>query len=127
MTLKSFFQIPLVKFGVHVILLVGFFLNAFYFYRVWEMQKKIDTEKRTLAIVRQENSDSRNQKDYYTSDLYKEKFAKEENFKKKGEMVVDTSSVELATGGQGNTNYIPDTNKEEKSNVEKWFTYLQGR
>jgi hypothetical protein len=123
MTLKAFFQIPLVKFIVHVLLVVGVGLNIFHFYRVWDMQQKIEAERRQLSILRQENSDARNQRDYYASDLYKEKFAKEQNFKMRGEEVIDTSVLD-STGETKSNNYIPKNLNQNKSNVQKWWEYF---
>jgi hypothetical protein len=126
MTLRAFFQIPMVKFWVHVFLIVGLAVNAWQLYRTFDMQRKINAESRILAVLQQENNDSRNQRDYYTSDLYKEKYAKLQNFKKNGEQVVDTSVIESAEANSTST-YIPEDGNQNQTNVEKWWSYLMGK
>lgn len=125
MNLKTFFQIPLVKFCVHLVIVAGFFVNMTHFYRVWEMERQIAKELRTLEILQQENADSRNQRDYFTSDLYREKYAKEENYKKRGEEVIDTSVLEPSTASQ-EANFLPVGQAKPLSNPEKWWLFFFG-
>jgi len=126
MTLKTFFQIPLVRFGVHFVIVAGFLISIWHFYALWEMEKRIDKERTILDILVQENSDARNERDYFTSELYQEKYAKQENFKVRGEEVIDTSVIEPTSEDEVG-NYISPVVSEEKSNPVKWLEYLFGK
>lgn len=121
MTIKDFFSIPSVRFGTHVLLVLGVMINIYQFYRLDKIQKDLQKETSILGLLTQENSDAKNDKDYYGSYLFKETYAKEyDNFKVRGETVIDTSLVE-AESDQKNNNYKPDEVKKSKSNWEKWW------
>lgn len=90
------------------------------------MQKRISKEQQLLDILVQENSDARNERDYFTSELYQEKYAKQENYKVRGEEVIDTSIVEPTSNSQVG-NYIDPVVTREKSNPVKWLEYLFGK
>ncbi len=126
MTLQNFFRIPAVKLTVHILIVAGLVTNIWQFYRIWDINKKIESENRQLQILQQQTNDARNQKDYFSSDLYKEKYSKQDlNFKKKGEEVIDTSLLENVNDSSGNS-YIPSASANNNSNVEKWLIYLFG-
>jgi hypothetical protein len=126
MTLQNFFKIPAVKLAVHILIIAGLVANIWQFYRIWEINQKIESENRQLQILQQQTNDARNQKDYFSSDLYKEKYSKQDlNFKKKGEEVIDTSLLENVNDTSGST-YIPTANLDNNSNVQKWLNYLFG-
>jgi hypothetical protein len=126
MTLQSFFQIPLVRLGVHLVIVIGFILSIWQFYTAWDMDQRISKEQQILDILIQENSDARNERDYFTSELYQEKYAKQENYKVRGEEVIDTSVIEPSSESEVG-NYISPVVNEEKSNPVKWLEYLFGR
>lgn len=123
-SLSKFFQIPLIKFSVHIVLLAGLFVNIYNIYGNYQLSNKIIKEKTTLQVLTQQNLDSRNEKDYYSSEIYKEKYAKENNFKNRGEQVVDTSDLE--TSFNRNVSYTPTISKSEVNNLSKWWKCLFG-
>ena len=123
MTLQAFFQIPIVKFFTHVFLVVSIVLNIWQIYRYYDMQLKIENQTEVLSILKQENNDARNQRDYFTSDLYKERYAKEQNFRVNGESVISTAVIETQSNPQ-KVNFIPNKRRENQSNAEKWFDYV---
>jgi hypothetical protein len=121
MTIKEFFSIPSVKFGTHVFLVLGVMVNIYQFYRIDKIQKDLQKEQSILGLLTQENSDAKSQKDYYGSNLFKESYAKEyDNFKVRGETVLDTSFIE-PDSKQNNNNYKPAEIKKTKANWEKWW------
>lgn len=126
MTLYTFFQIPLVKLGVHILIVAGLTINIWQFYRIWDIDQKIAKESKQLEILSQQTNDARNQKDYFSSDLYKEKYSKQDlNVKKKGEEVIDTSLLENVNDKSGSL-YIPPASSSNNNNVQKWIIYLFG-
>ncbi len=126
MNLKEFFRLPIVMFMVHVFLLLGIFVNVYQLYRLDDIQREVDKKAFNLDTLRQQNEDSRNNKDYYNSDLFKEKFAKEEDFKKRGEIVIDTSLIEGEVNNP-DSNYIPEEKIVEKSNPLMWWELIFNR
>jgi hypothetical protein len=121
MTIRQFFSIPSVRFGVHVLIVVGVLINVYQLYRIDRIQQDLNKEKNILGILTQENNDARNDKDYFGSYLFKEKYAKDyQGFKIRGEDVIDTSLVE-PDSNSSNTNYKPAEVKKTKSNWEKWW------
>ena len=126
MTLYTFFQIPLVKLGVHILIVAGLTINIWQFYIIWDIDQKIAKESKQLEILSQQTNDARNQKDYFSSDLYKEKYSKQDlNVKKKGEEVIDTSLLENVNDKSGSL-YIPPASSSNNNNVQKWIIYLFG-
>ena len=126
MSIQQFFRIPMVKLVVHVLIIAGLVANVWQFYRIWDINKKIDIESKQLQILKQQTNDARNQKDYFSSDLYKEKYSKQDlNLKKKGEEAIDTSLLENVNDSSGN-NYVPAPSSTAGSNIEKWMFYLFG-
>lgn len=121
MTIKEFFSIPSVRFSIHILIVLGIMLNIYQIYRIDKIQQDINREKNVLGILTQENNDAKNDKDYYGSYLFKEKYAKDnENYKIRGENVIDTSLVE-PDSDTNDTNYKPAEVKKIKSNWEKWW------
>jgi hypothetical protein len=122
MNLTEFFSKPIVIFAVHTILMLGLFVNIFQLYRLDKIQKEVSTMEFNLDTLRQEKESSAGKKDYYNSEIFKEKYAKEENFKKRGEEVIDTSLVE----GENteNNSYVPVDLESGKSNPILWWEFL---
>lgn len=121
MTIKEFFSIPSVRFSIHILIVLGIMLNIYQIYRIDKIQQDLNREKNVLGILTQENNDAKNEKDYYGSYLFKEKYAKDnENYKIRGENVIDTSLVE-PDSNTNDTNYRPTEIKKVKTNWEKWW------
>jgi hypothetical protein len=121
MTIKEFFSIPSVRFCVHVLIVLGVMINIYQLYRIDRIQQDLNKEKNVLGLLTQENSDSNNDKDYFGSYLFKEKYAKDtQGYKIRGEDVIDTSLVE-PTSNSLDTNYKPSEVKKVKSNFQKWW------
>jgi len=122
--LSTFFQIPLVRLAIHVIIIAGFVLNIYQFYRVWEVQVATNQSRTILETW----SDLDTQEAYLQSPLYKEKFSKDKNYSKRGEEVIDTSAVEDGTKPQPNEFiYASSSAVGQKSNVEKWWECFFGK
>jgi hypothetical protein len=121
MTIKEFFSIPSVRFGVHVLLVIGIMINIYQLYRIDKIQRDLENEKSVLGLLTQENSDANNEKDYFGSYLFKEKYAKDfQGYKIRGEEVIDTSLAE-PDSNLNNNNYKPAQTTKVKSNWEKWW------
>ena len=122
MTIKEFFTIPSVRFGVHMILILGVMINVYQLYRLDRIQKDLIKETSILSLLTQENSDNKNEKDYFGSYLFKETYAKENsNFKVRGETVIDTSLSEPDSNPKQATVYRPVETKKVKPNWQKWW------
>jgi hypothetical protein len=122
MTMKDFFAQPTVIFGVHVLLVTGVMLNIFQFYRQYNIQKDFEKQKSVLAFLTQEIKDAESLKDYSSSTLYREKYAKEIGYKTKGEVVIDTSQIEKSEDISSTpSDYKPIKTVQEKKNWEKWW------
>jgi hypothetical protein len=122
MTLKTFFAQPISIFVVHVLLVTGVMLNIFQFYRQYNIQKDFDKQKSVLAFLTQEIKDAESLKDYSSSPLYKEKYAKDIGYKTKGETVIDTSQIEKSQDVSSTpSDYKPAKTTQEKKNWEKWW------
>jgi len=123
--LKKLFQIPIIRFSLHLMLILGLFVNLFNLYNLYSAQNSLGIEKKNLADLVQSNLDSKNKKDYFNSDLYKEKYSKENNYRSRGEEVIDTSTIETTTNQPAV--YRPDQSKQEQNNIQKWLEYLLGQ
>jgi len=121
--LRTFFQIPLVRLGVHVVIVVGFVLNIAQLYRAWEVRVAIAQQRTVLEIW----NDLDTHEAYLRSDLYEEKYRKDKNYSNLGEEVVDTSSIEdVYRPGENEFQYAPSSSVQEKSNLEKWYECFFG-
>jgi hypothetical protein len=123
MTIKAFFSIPSVMFAVHVFLVVGVMANVYQMYRIYNIQKDIDREQGVLGLLTQENNDGKNNKDYFTSSLFKEKYAKDNGYKIRGEQVIDTSLIE-SEQKDANSAYTPEKETQQKPNWQKWYEFF---
>ena len=125
MTLKTFVKLPIVRLGVHVILVVGIMLNIVQFFRIARAQQVVAEKELALTVLEDINSESQSQKGYYTSDLYEEIYAKEKQYRVRGEQVLDTQNLEGESDAREGE-YLPDESslEPEKSNPRKWLEYL---
>ncbi len=123
MTIKTFVRLPAVRFGIHVLLLAGIFFNIAQLYRIHRIEKLIAEDELVLTLLEDANNEGKNKKDYYNSELFKEKYAKEKLYKVRGERVLDTSSIE-GDNEATEDEYIPEEDETNKSNYNKWFEYL---
>jgi len=121
MNLKLFFQIPVVIFCVHLLLGLGFLFNNFHLFRVWKVRHEISLVEQKIRDVQVYS----NTQSYFATDLYQEKFVKTKGFKKRGELVLDTSILE-DTSNQENNWYIPKV-KSKKTNLQKWYACFFGK
>jgi cell division protein FtsL len=122
--LVKFFQIPLVKLVTHVVLVVGLVVNVYNLYSWYRVGSKVDQNQKILSALTQQNSESKSDLGYYSSSIYKEKYAKSSGYKNQNEDVVDTSLAE--TNDFKVVNYIPTKNQRTTSNPEKWFICFFG-
>jgi hypothetical protein len=120
MTIKEFFSKEYAIFGIHVLLVTGVMLNIFQFYRQYTIRQQFSKEQGYISVLLQEKRDTEQRKGYISSDLYKEKFAKESNYKTKGEQVIDTSNIEENTSSEP-SEYKPTEQTTNKKNWEKWW------
>ena len=123
---KNFFQIPLVRFGVHVVLLSGLILIVTQYWKNYQEKQEIQRLLDYNMSLASANSLLKIQKDYFESNIYAEKSAKEAEWKNRGEIVVNTGRIEPAQPEKAN-DYIPDEQKiTEDNNPKKWFQFLFG-
>ncbi|GAB4148093.1 MAG: hypothetical protein OHK0017_10530 [Patescibacteria group bacterium] len=122
---EKFFKIPLVIYGIHAAIIGAIILIGYQYWinykNTTEIQQMLE-ENKSLASS---NNLMKIQKDYFESNIYAEKSAKEGQWRKRGEMAVDTTSIE-PTQSNGNTDYIPEEVKKEKTNPEKWMDLIFG-
>jgi hypothetical protein len=111
----NFFHVPLVKFGVHFLLIVALWLNVYHFYNLWRVEEEIAQKDDEIQRVKEFTS----QTGYFESELFREKYIKERNYKKKGEIVLDTSQID-GNDPRSNPNYIPAPEVIDESNLDKW-------
>lgn len=104
--------------------MTGIILNIYNFYSIFRLENAFENEKKSLALITRENTDAKNQRDYFSSDLYKEKYIKEQNFRKKDEEVIDTSILE--TIDTKNPNYVPEVKTDTSNNIDKWWKCFFG-
>lgn len=123
MKLNTVLELPIIRLGIHIAIVIGFVLIIWQAYANWEMDKNIDREEETLFVLKQANIDGRNTRDYDTSDLNLEKYVKRENYKKRGEEVIDTSVIEPSSDSEIG-NYLNPSASNQKSNTSLWFDYL---
>ena len=125
MTLKTFVKLPVVRLGVHLILLLGILLNIVQFFRIARAQQVVAEKELALTVLEDVNSENRSQKGYYTSDLYEEIYAKEKQYKVRDEQVLDTQNLEGENDAREGE-YLPDleAGADEEANYVKWFKFL---
>jgi hypothetical protein len=124
MTIKTFIRLPYVRLGIHVILLSGIAFNIIQFFRISTLHKSVEKEKLVLQLLEDRNTEANNKKDFYSSKLYEEVFAKEKLYQIRDERMLDTSGVE----GDNETvqaEYIPNEVVQiPEKNYLKWFNYF---
>jgi hypothetical protein len=118
----NFFHVPLVKFGVHVFLILALWLNVYHFYNLWQVENEITEKDDEIQRVKEFTSQS----GYFESELFREKYIKERNYKKKGEVVLDTSQID-GSDTRPNPNYIPAPEVVQESNPSKWMDCFLSR
>jgi hypothetical protein len=123
MTIKDFFTIPSVRFGVHVLLVTGLMLNVYQFYRISSVQKDIDSGQSLLNQLKDENKDASGTEGYFNSPLYQDKYNKQESYTSNGELVLDTSTAESNNTTVKSDFQVVQT-KTEKKNWEKWNAFF---
>jgi cell division protein DivIC len=117
MKLPKIFHSKIFLGAVLVVLLVVFGLEL----QQWQQRRKIDAEIAEL-IAQQEELDSRNKAlqqslQYFSSDSYKEKLAREQlGLKKDGEIVVNFPAGGIVENGL--------SEPPKQSNPEKWLKYI---
>jgi hypothetical protein len=124
MTINTFVKLPIVRFGIHFIIVVGVLFNCIQLYRISKLKKEVEENKLLYSVIKNENNEGKNRKDYYNSSLYKEIYAKEKQYKVRDEVVLDTQDIE---GDNQNIKeeYIPQTTEvKEYPNYIKWFQVL---
>lgn len=124
MTIKTFIRLPAVRLGIHVILLSGIAFNVVQFFRISALNQSVEKEQLVLQLLEDRNTEARNSKDYYSSKIFEEVYAKEKQYQVRDERVLDTAGVE----GDNNTveaEYIPqEVEKESDKNYLKWFNFF---
>jgi hypothetical protein len=120
--LVKFFQIPIVKFCIHVFIITGLVINLYNLYNLYTVNISLKKNQAVFESLVQQNTESKNEKDYFNSDIYREKYAKSSGFKTSGEEVIDTSIVE--TVELDPISYAIDKNSSNQNNLEKWWSCL---
>lgn len=114
-----------VRFFVHVVLLTSLILIGQRYWSNYRQKQEITrilTENKALATS---NSVLKIQKDYFESDFYTEKSAKESQWKNIGEKVIDTNNLESKNKNPNEVQkYTPNETKTELSNPQKWLNYI---
>lgn len=116
------FWTELIIHAVFILLLVS---NIFYLYRSWQLQKVLKNLREQYTRIYQQNQTAEVQEDYYNSQIYFQKYAKEQGYALKGEIVIDTMLKENRPINE-HTEFIPSTIQQKTSNQQKWFQCFFG-
>jgi cell division protein FtsL len=122
--LVKFFQIPLVKLVTHIVLVSGLVINIYNLYSWYRVGSNVEQNQKILSALTQQNSEAKSDLGYYSSSIYKEKYAKSSGYKNQNEDVVDTSLAE--TNDYKTASYTPVKSEKSLSNPEKWFICFFG-
>lgn len=124
MTIKTFIRLPVVRMSIHLILLIGIAFNVVQFFRISHLQNQVEEEQLVLQLLEETNNESKNKKDYYNSELYREVYAKQKLYKVRDERVLDSSSIE-GDNEELSGEYIPQIEVDEsRPNYVKWFEFF---
>lgn len=104
---------------IHTVFLVLLTANIFYLYQSWQLQKSLQNLQEQYLRLVQINQAAEVQEDYYNSEAYFRKYAKEQGYALKGEIVIDPMLRENTPINE-NTEFIPTTIQQRISNREKW-------
>ena len=104
--------------GVIIVLLGVFALEL----NQWQQRRKIDAEiehlRREQADLESRNSALQQSLQYFSSDSYKEKLAREQlGLKKEGELVINFPSGGIPVSA-------PQEEAKPQTNPQKWWTYI---
>lgn len=127
--LDSFFKIVTKQFANILILIfcITYAINIFFVTELYSSEKKL---KYYLRLERT-RSDLENQKAYLNSSLYKEVFYKEQAYKVKNEIVLDTRDLEKQTPPPGGYNsyqeFVTNQSLNKRSNLESWLGCLTNK
>jgi hypothetical protein len=122
---QQFFTRPIVRFSIHVFLLTGLILIGQRYWINFQDRMEISRILEQNKALATSNSILKLQKDYFESSFYSEKSAKESQWKNIGETVIDTNSLESKDKTTDTAQkYIPEVEKSEPSNPQKWFKYI---
>ena len=125
MNFQLWFRIPLVRFAIHALILLGLLVNVIYAFNNWKLKQDVNQELEIVSELQNQKNQESIQEDFYQSPEYRETYAKRNLLKKKrGEEVVNTSSIE--EGEQDDLVYIPNEVLVPETNFEKWMEYLFG-
>ena len=94
--------------------------------RNWELTERLNTENKTLQLLKVEVEAAELENEYYQTDEYQELMARKLLDKKQpGEnMVVMPENSEVAKNKHRTVTVTMETNTKELSNPEKWLSYL---
>ena len=115
----------------NVVLLAAIFLCLMWAFksieamsRNWELTERLNSEKRSLELLRIENQLAELENEYYKSDEYQELLArKSANKQLPGEHMVYLPENSEAAKNKHATK-AKTTEEVEKTNLEKWLTFL---
>ncbi len=118
MTLPKIFHSKIFLAGVLIVLLGVFALEL----QQWQQRRKINAEinllKQEQAELESRNNALQQSLQYFSSDSYKEKLAREQlGLKKEGELVINFPTFGIPTSK-------PEENIEPKTNPQKWWEYI---
>ena len=119
--IKVAFSIPIVKFGLHLVLFAMIVGNIFLSYRSSYIQNRVSKDLRKLEAIQINDKLTSSNNDYYSSNEYRSKLYKEQGFKEPGEEVVSTSLSENSIP-LNKLEFTPDENDSSNtSNLKSWL------
>ncbi len=93
--------------------------------RNWELTERLNTERRTLELLKVEVETAELENEYYQTEEYQELAARRMDKKLPGEnMVILPENSEAAKNKHRTIAVTVETNTREYSNPEKWLSYL---
>jgi cell division protein FtsB len=120
--LEYYFSIPIVRFGIHLVIWLGIILNISTLLNYNQIAQQKNQKEVEYEELSTKNNILENQNEYWKSSLYIQKFAKINNYKKPGEVVVNTFGLESLQTEP--TQYYPEDNKLSNSNVINWLNCI---
>lgn len=126
--IETFFNIPLAKVFLHLLLLVLVGFNIQYLFILQTRNKELVQDNLENSRLLLEIDELRSNENYLKSDIYKDKEIKNSGYAKNGERVVDFSNLEPENLNLDITqkDYIEELPQSKENNLEKWANCLFG-
>jgi cell division protein FtsB len=111
----------------NIVILILVILNLNYQLLVFQQEKENQIIERENTTILSNIEDLQDGADYQSTDLFKDKNAKLQGYKKKGEVIIDTSLAEpVLNDSIENKSYIPELDSLNQSPIQNWYQCIFG-